>query len=75
MSKRIRDLKGLIEDTTEDLEHNLAGSDAIGLGYVQAEQNEAKADDVSSQITRMNDLITKAEHDLEKVREYIDEYS
>jgi len=34
MSKRIRDLKGLIEDTTEDLEHNLAGSDAIGLGYV-----------------------------------------
>lgn len=48
ISKRIWDLKGIIEDLTEDLEHNVAGSDAMGLGYVQAEQNESKADDTSS---------------------------
>lgn len=53
----------------------MAGTDAMGLGYVQAEQTEAKADDISSQVARMNDLITKAEHDLEKVREYAEEFS
>jgi hypothetical protein len=74
LSKRIRDLKEMIEDTTEDLEHNVAGSDAMGLGYVQAEQTDAKAIDVSAQVARMNDLILKAEHDLEKVREHLEEF-
>lgn len=45
------------------------------MGYVLASQQEARSDDTSAQIARMNDLILKAEHNLEKIKEYIDEFS
>ena len=47
----------------------------MGMGYVLASQKESKADDTSAQISWMNDLITKSEHNLEKVKEYIEEFS
>jgi len=34
ISRWIWDLKGKIEDLTEDLEHNPVGFDAVGMGYV-----------------------------------------
>lgn len=44
------------------------------MGYVLASQQESKSDDTAAQISRMNDLITKAEHNLEKIKEYITEF-
>lgn len=71
-SKKIRSQRERVDEIADDISHNQAGDDAVGMGYVSIAQAEDGADDQSLQITRMYDLIDLCQKRYDSIQEIVE---